>query len=671
MLVSTSCQTTSPDSSAGSDTHFNYQLEQFADLRILRYQVPNFDQLNLRQKKLIYFLSQAALCGRDILWDQNGRYNLAIRQVLENIYTTYTGDMSSDSYKAFLTYLKQVWYWNGIYHHYSNDKILPGFSVGYFNELVYKSNPEGFPAFKGSTPEETLNTLIPVLFDPQYLNKKVNQKEGSDMVAESAVNFYRQVSQHEATEFYHQMKNPSDSSPPSYGLNSRLSAKSGVLEEQVWKSGGLYGPAIDQIVYWLQQAQTVAETSEQQAGIALLIRYYETGDLKTWDEYNIQWVADTAQVDFVNGFIETYSDPLGMKGSWESVVNFTDLKATRRTQIISQNAPWFEAHSPIDDRFKKQQVVGISAKVITVAMLGGDCYPYSPLGINLPNSDWIRKDYGSKSVSLENIAQAHAQANLQSGFLEEFSYDTNEYKLVKTFGPLTDNLHTDLHECLGHGSGQLIEGVSSEALKNYHAPLEEARADLFALYYLMDPKMIELGLLPNPDAAKAQYLSYIRNGLMTQLRRIEPGKNIEQAHMRNRQLIARWCYEKGQSENIIEKMQKEGKTYFRINDYEKLRQLFAILLAEIQRIKSEGDYTAGKTLVETYGVKVDPVLHTEVLKRFESIHMAAYSGFVNPEYQPIEKNGEIIDIQLHYAKDYASQMLQYSRKYSFLPIENN
>ena len=649
---------------------FNYELDQFADLRVLRYQVPGFDELSLKEKELIYYLSQAALCGRDIIWDQNGKYNLAIRKVMENIYETYSGNKETNNYRKFLVYLKRIWFSNGIYHHYATDKIIPDFSIEYFNELVSNSDKDGFPVLESKTTEETLEILIPVIFDPTVLPKKVNQDPAKDLVSASAVNFYEGLNEKEVVDFYSGMKDKTDDTPISYGLNSKLIKTNGIIEEEVWKSGGMYGPAIDKIIFWLEKALSVAQTPEQTEGIEKLISYYKTGNLETWDDYNIIWVSDTSRVDFVNGFIEVYSDPLGMKATWESVVNFKDLVATRRTEIISANAQWFEDHSPIDDRFKKKEVKGVSAKVITVAMLGGDCYPYTPIGINLPNADWIRKVHGSKSVTMENITYAYDQANLGSGFLEEFSFDSAEMALVREYGPMTDNLHTDLHECLGHGSGQLIEGVSSEALKNYQSPLEEARADLFALYYMMDSNIVELGLLPNMEAAKAQYISYIRNGLMTQLRRIEPGNIIEQAHMRNRQLIAKWCYEKGQPDNVIEKVVRDGKTCYRINNFEKLRALFGELLAEVQRIKSEGDYEAGKILVEKYGVQVDPELHKEVLARFEKLNLAAYSGFVNPVYEVIEKDSEITDIKVSYVTDFSAQMLKYSKEFSFLPLMN-
>lgn len=652
------------------DDDFNYVLEQFADLRILRYQVPGYEELSLDQKKLLYYLGQAALYGRDIIWDQNGKYNLAIRQTLENIYETYTGNRDNEQFKNFEVYLKRVWFSNGIYHHYASNKIVPDFSEKYFNILIAASEPSGFPTYKNNSVEETLEETAKVMFDKDYLPQKICLDPSKDLVTSSAVNFYRNVTQKEVETYYNALKDENDDTPISYGLNTRLVKENGKIKEKAWKIDGIYGEAIERIVFWLEKAHGVADNPEQAEGIEKLIEYYNTGNLVTWDEYNVIWVNDTSRVDFVNGFIEVYADPLGMKATWESVVNFKDLEATKRTETIAANAQWFEDHSPVDDRFKKKEVKGVSAKVITVSMLGGECYPSTPIGINLPNANWIRKIHGSKSVTLENITHAYNQANLGSGFLEEFSYDQTEIDLVKKYGPLTNNMHTDLHECLGHGSGQLLEGVSSEALKNYHSTMEETRADLFALYFIMDPKMIELGLLPNEEAAKAQYISYIRNGIMTQLRRIEPGNNIAQAHMRNRQLIAKWCYEHGMEDNVIEKIIKEGKTYYHINDFDKLRALFGELLTTVQRIKSEGDYEAAKNLVETYGVIVDNELHKEVLARVEKLNLAPYSGFVNPEYEVIEEDGEIVDIKIQYVDDYTQQMLKYSREYATLPVMN-
>lgn len=651
---------------------FNYVLEQFADLRILRYRVPGFNDLALNQKKLIYYLSEAAICGRDILFDQNGKYNLLIRKNLENIYLSYQGDKTSDNWKDFEVYLKRIWFSNGIYHHYSNDKFVPDFDKEYFSELVKNSDKKGFTLPDKGTYEETIVLLGKIIFDGDFESKKILLDTSKDIISGSSVNFYGEgLTQENVETFYKEMRNEDDETPISYGLNSKVVIEEGKPVEKVYKIGGLYSQAIEKIVFWLEKAVNVAETTEQKEGLQKLITYYKTGNLETWDEYNIIWVEDLkSRIDFINGFIEVYNDPLGMKATWESVVNYKNIEATKRTEIISQNAQWFEDYSPVDNQFKKPEVKGVTAKVIDVAMLGGDCYPATPIGINLPNADWIRRDYGSKSVTLDNITYAYAQANLTSGFLEEFSLTNEDMERERKYGPLSDNLHTDLHECLGHGSGQLLPGVSSEALRNYHSPLEETRADLFALYYILDPKMTELGLLPSLDAAKAQYLSYIRNGLMTQLLRIESGKNIEQAHMRNRQLISKWCFEKGQADQVIELVKKEGKTYIRINDFEKLRQLFGELLKEVQRIKSEGDYEAGKNLVETYGVQVDKDIHEEVIERFKKLNMAAYSGFVNPVYHVVKEQDEIVDINISYDEDYPSQMLRYSKDYSFLPVDN-
>ncbi|MBN2214763.1 MAG: dihydrofolate reductase [Bacteroidales bacterium] len=650
---------------------FDYLAEQFADLRILRYQVPGFDSLNLNQKKLVYYLSQAALCGRDIVFDQNGKYNLAIRRTLENIYETYSGDRETEDFSNFMVYLKRIWFSNGIYHHYSADKFVPDFSEGYFNSLIENSDKSELPLKHGQSPEDLMHELIPVIFDPGVLPKKVCQDQNKDIVAGSAVNFYEGVSQPQVESFYNEMKNPQDPQPVSYGLNSKIMMKDGMIREVVWKMDGMYGEAIEQILFWLDKAQTVTETAGQAATIQKLIEYYKTGNLSAWDEYNILWVKDQKSlVDFINGFIETYDDPLGLKATWESVVNFRNNEATRRTEILSNHAQWFEDNSPVDDQFKKKEVKGVTAKVITVVQLGGECYPAAPLGINLPNADWIRKDYGSKSVTIENITYAYDQANLKTGFLEEFAADKEEIELARKYGFRAYNINIDLHECLGHGSGQMKPGVASDALKNYHAPVEETRADLFALYYIMDPIMEELGLLPTQDAAKAEYNRYIRNGLITQLVRILPGKDIEQAHMRNRQLIARWCLEKGRENNVIELISRAGKTFCRINDYDRLRLLFGELLREVQRIKSEGDYESAKKLVESYGVKVDKYLHEEVLSRYQKLNLSPYSGFINPELIPVEEEGEILDVEIRYPVDYAAQMMHYSRNYSFLPSYN-
>jgi dipeptidyl-peptidase III len=650
---------------------FKFVNEKFADLRILRYQIPDFENLSLNQKKLVYYLSQAALCGRDIIFDQNGKYNLAIRKTLEAIILSNTGDTKTPEYQNLIVYTKRVWFSNGIYHHYSNDKFIPGFSEAYFRTLVHQCDSTLLPLQNRQSVNGLLAIICPVMFDPALLPKKVCQEPGKDLIENSAGNFYEGVTEKEANSFYTIMRNPKDPEPPSYGINSKLVKTNGKIMEQVWKAGGMYGSAIVPIISWLEKAAAVAENEQQKHVIESLIAYYRTGDVRTFDEYNVRWLADTtSRVDFVNGFIETYNDPLGIKGNWESVVNFKDLKATKRTEIITANAQWFEDNSPVDPRFKKKEVKGVSAKVITVAQLGGDSYPNTAIGINLPNADWIRKMHGSKSVTLENITYAYDQASMGSGFLEEFSSSQQDIDLEKNYGYIADNLHTDLHECIGHASGQLLPGIGRDALKNYDAPLEEARADLFALYYMMDPRIVELGLLPNMDAAKASYIEQIRNGLFTQLVRIEYGKDIEQAHMRNRQLIARWCFEKGKPDNVIEQIHRDGKVYFRINDFAKLRTLFGVLLKEIQRIKSEGDYQAGKNLVETYGVKIDRTLHKEALERYAKLKLSPYSGFINPVLTPVEENGGIKDITISYPDDYSKQMLEYSKKYSYLPTWN-
>jgi dipeptidyl-peptidase-3 len=649
---------------------FRWQIDRFADIKIMRYQVPGWDSLSLQQKELVYYLSQAALCGRDIIFDQNYKYNLAIRRTLESIYQNFKGERSGTDWDNFMVYLKRVWFSNGIHHHYSTDKFLPQFSKEYFLQLATDCPDNSLPLKENQSKNEFLSWISDIMFNPEIAPKRVSLDASKDLVTSSACNFYEGVNQKEVEDFYNSLKMPDPQRPLSLGLNSKVVKKNDKIVEIPYVADGLYGSAIQNIIYWLEKAVNVAENETQKKGLLMLIDYYRTGDLNTWDQYNILWAQDTSFVDYVNGFIEVYGDPLGRKATWESVVNFRNEEATRRTKIISQNAQWFEDHSPIDPRFKKQKVKGVSAKVITVAQLGGDCYPATPIGINLPNADWIHKEHGSKSVTMENITYAYDQASLGSGFLEEFCYSSAEVEMAKKYGPLADNLHTDLHECLGHGSGQLLPGVNSEALKNYQSALEEARADLFALYYLMDPKMIELGLIPNFDVAKTEYNAYIRNGLMTQLTRIEPGKNIEQAHMRNRQLIAIWCYQKGLPNNVIEKKVKDGKTYVIINDYERLRSLFGELLAEIQRIKSEGDYTAGKELVENYGVKVDPSLHKEVIERYKKLNLAPYGGFVNPLMKPLYENSQLVDVEIFYPDDYVEQMLYYSKNYSFLPTYN-
>lgn len=663
-----SCKNHKEMKAEANDKDFKFLVEQFADLKIMRYQVPGFEDLSLQQKELVYYLSQAALCGRDITFEQNGKYNLAIRKTLENIYLTYSGDKTTDDWKNFEIYLKRIWFSNGIYHHYASEKFVPAFSEKYFDELIAKSDKDKFPHRNGEIFDQLLAQIKPVIFNPEILPKKVSLDPDKDLVINSAVNFYEGVTEDEVETFYKSFVQPDPAKPLSVGLNSKVVKKDGKVVEDVYKLGGLYTEAIEKILFWLKKAETVAENDNQKKWIQQLISYYETGDLKIWDDYNVTWAGDMSMVDAVNGFIENYEDPLGRKATWEAIADFRDNEATKRVDAISKNAQWFENNSPIDPRFRKTEVKGVSAKVITVAQLGGDCYPATPIGINLPNADWIRKDYGSKSVTIENISYAYDQAALGNGMLEEFTLREEDRELARKYGSLASNVHTDLHECLGHGSGQLLPGTSSEALKNYQSALEEARADLFALYYIMDPKLIELGVIPNVDAAKAEYNSYIRNGLMTQLTRIEPGKNIEQAHMRNRQLISKWVFEKGAADKVIELVKENGKTYVVVNDHAKLRGLFGKLLAEVQRIKSEGDFNAGKALVENYGVKVDQELHKEVLDRFKKLNIAPYGGFMNPVLKPVEKNGKITDIVIEYPDNYAEQMLYYSREYSFLPI---
>ena len=652
---------------------FDYTVEQFADLQILRYRVPGFENLSLQQKELVYYLTEAALQGRDILFDQNGKYNLRIRRTLEAVYTGYKGDKNTPDFKAMEVYLKRVWFSNGIHHHYGSEKFVPGFAPEFFKEAVLSVDASTLPLAEGQTVEQLCDELSPVIFDPAVMPKRVNQAAGEDLVLTSACNYYDGVTQKEAEDFYNVMKDPKDETPVSYGLNSRLVKENGKIQEKIWKVGGLYGQAIDKIVYWLKKAEGVAENPEQKAVIAELIKFYETGDLKTFDEYAILWVKDlNSLVDFVNGFTESYGDPLGMKASWESLVNFKDMEATHRTEVISGNAQWFEDHSPVDKQFKKDEVKGVSAKVITAAILAGDLYPATAIGINLPNTNRIRSDHGSKSAAIGNITDAYNKAAHGNGFNEEFVYSDAELQLIDKYADLTGELHTDLHECLGHGSGKLLPGVDPDALKAYGSTIEEARADLFGLYYVADPKLVELGLTPNEDAYKAEYYTYLMNGLMTQLVRIEPGNNVEEAHMRNRQLIARWVFEKGAADKVVELVKKDGKTYVVVNDYEKLRELFGKLLSEIQRIKSTGDYQSAHDLVENYAVKVDPALHAEVLERYKKLNLAPYKGFVNPKYEAVvDAAGKITDVKVTYDEGYAEQMLRYSKDYSNLPSINN
>ena len=648
---------------------FRWQIDRFDDINVLRYQVPDFDSLTPRQKQFIYYLSQAAVSGRDILFDQNCKYNLPVRRTLEAIYTTYDGDKNSADWQAFEKYLKKVWFANGVHHHYSGDKFKPEFSAEYFESLLASTPAEKLGDIRGTL----LDTVKQVIFDPALYPKRVDQTAGVDMIAASACNYYDGVTQKEAEAFYTALTDTTDRQPISYGLNSQLvKDKDGQIAERVWSAEGMYGPAIREIVKWLELAAAVADTPQQEAYTRTLIEYYKTGDLKLFDRYNVAWVEDTeSTVDYVNGFIENYGAPLGYKASWESTVNFKDFEATKTTQIISDNAQWFEDHSPIDPQYRKPHVKGVSAKVITVAMLGGDCYPSTPIGINLPNADWIRRDHGSKSVTIANITAAYDAAAAGNGFAEEFILRPEDRQLRAQWGTVGNNLHTDLHECLGHASGQLAPGTKGDELKNYGSTLEEARADLFALYYMNDPKLVELGIIPTLDVAKAEYNNYMMNGLMTQLTRIEPGKNIEEAHMRNRALVAGWVYERGKDDKTVEFVTENGKTYVVVNDYDKLRGLFGELLKEIQRIKSEGDFKAGMELVENYGVKVDPTLHKEVLERYAALDIAPYSGFVNPRYVPVlDENGKITDVKIEYPTDYIQQMLTYSSDYSFLPNRN-
>ncbi len=652
---------------------FPYADEAFADLQMLRYRVPGFETLPLKQKLFIYYLSKAAIAGRDILFDQNGKYNLRIRRMLEAVYVHYKGDRHTADFEAFEVYLKRVWFSNGIHHHYACDKFKPGFSVRFLQEAVDSIDASYLPLAEGQEVAAFCEEVFPVIFDPEIMPKRVNQTDGEDLVKTSACNYYEGVTQQEAEDFYNAKKNPADTQPPMYGLNSRLVKKDGELQEIVWKEDGLYGTAIREITAWLRKAEPYCESEKQRKIIDTLLRFYKTGDLKTFDEYSILWTEDKdSNVDFINGFIEVYGDPLGLKASWESLVDFRNEEKTRRTEILSSHAQWFEDHSPVDDRFKRETVRGVSAKVINAAILGGDMYPSSAIGINLPNSNWIRSTHGSKSVTIGNLTHAYDEAAKGSGFREEFVIDKNELDFINQYADITDELHVDLHECLGHGSGKMLPGVDPDGLKAYGSTIEEARADLFGLYYLADSEMTKQGLTPAPDAYKAEYYTYMMNGLMTQLVRIAPGKSIEEAHMRNRALIARWAFELGKEHKVVQWEKSAGKTYVRINDYEALRQIFGKELAEIQRIKSEGDYEAARRLVETYGVKVDEDLHREVLARYEKLHIAPYKGFINPEYELVkdETTGEVKDVKIVYGESYAHQMLRYSQEYNTLPSIN-
>ena len=640
------------------EADFKYLIDEFADLRIIRYKIEGWEDLSLQQKEYVYHLSEAAKWGRDIYWDQNGKYNLRIRRVIEDILNKYEGDRDCQEFQDFLVYAKRVFFANGIHHHYAEDKFFPACSKDYFQSLMAAVGDE--------TQAEEITCMV---YDPEFQPQR-KATSGDDIVAASAVNFYEGVTRSEVEDYYAGIMDPNDETPISYGLNTKVvKGADGIVREEAWKSGGLYGAAIDKIIEELEKAAEVAENDTQKSCIAKLVDYYRTGDLKLWDEYNIEWLQDSlGTVDFVNGFVEDYNDPLARKGAWEALVNIKDHKASERTEILSANAQWFEDNSPVDPRFKKKEVKGVSAKVINAACLAGDCYPSTPIGINLPNADWIRKDYGSKSVTIANITHAYDYAanECPNSTLAEFAWDEEEIAFAKKFGGVTDEIHTDLHECLGHGSGQLLPGTSPNAMGEYSSTLEETRADLFGLYYMADPKLVELGILPDKEAYKAQYSGYIRNGLMVQFSRVELGRPNTEAHMQNRKLIAEWCYEKGQAGNVIEKKVRDGKTYFVVNDYEALRGLFGDLLAEIQRIKSEGDFAAGKALVEKYAVNIDPELHKEVIERYSALNLKPYGGFINPDIIPVVKNGKVVDYKVEYTDDYLGQMLKYGAEYSAL-----
>lgn len=646
---------------------FKFTDERFADIQMLRYRLDGFEDLTLKQKLYIYYLAKATLCGRDIITDQFGRHNLLIRKTLEAVYENFMGDRTSHDFQALTVYLKRVWFSNGIHHHYGCEKFVPDFSEPFFIEAVRQVGADKLPLAEGQTVDRLLDVLCPVIFNPSVQAKRVNQKDGDDLVMTSACNYYENLSQKEVEDFYASMRNPENLTPISYGLNSTLRKHAdGTIHEDVWKEGGLYGHAIKHIVNWLEKAAEVAENPQQTKIINLLISYYRTGDLHVFDQYSIEWLKEQeGRIDFINGFIEVYGDPLGIKASWEGIVTYKDLVATRRTQTISQNAQWFEDHSPVDTRFRKTKVVGVTANVVCSAMLGGDEYPSTAIGINLPNADWIRASHGSKSITIGNLTHAYNQAARGNGFLDEYVIDDATRALILKYGDLCDDLHTDLHECLGHGSGQLLPGVSADALGAYGSTIEEARADLFGLYYIADAKLVELGLVPDADAYRSQYYTYLMNGLMTQLTRIKPGHEIEEAHMRNRALVARWTLANYPS--ALSLTQRDGKTYLQVHDYELLRQAFATLLAEIQRIKSEGDFDGARSMVEQYAIHVDSVLHEEMLERYAKLGIAPYKGFLNP-HMTLEQSadGTITDVRLDYSETYEHQMLRYSSEYGYL-----
>ncbi|MDD3725164.1 MAG: dihydrofolate reductase [Bacteroidales bacterium] len=665
---------TKAQKSQNPDQGFKYLIDEFADIKVMRYQVHGWEELTLQQKEYLYYLSEAAKCGRDILWDQNYKYNLTVRRTLENILSTYSGKKRGEQWDKFVLYTKRVFFSNGIHHHYAEDKIMPEFTKAYFGELIAKSNQKGFPTLKGEAIKAFKPRVEDIIFNPNIAPLRKETDKQKDIIANSSVNFYENLTRAEVENYYSKIQSPNPQRPWSIGINSKIIKENGEIKEKIYSLNGMYKEAIKEIVYWLEKANKVAENDVQKEYTKLLIEYYRTGDLQTWDDYNVAWAKDTqSQIDFVNGFIENYGDPLGMKSTWEAVVNFKDLEATKRTEIISENAQWFEDNSPVDPNYKKKEVKGVSAKVINAVMLGGDCYPTPPIGINLPNADWIRKEYGSKSVTIANLSSAYDKAALESpkGALQEFAFDELEIDRAKKYGALAGDLHTDLHECLGHGSGQLLEGTSPGALADYSSSLEEARADLFALYYVMDPIMVELGLIPSQEVGMAEYDSYIRNGLLVQYARIEFGKTVTQAHMQARKLISTFAYERGKGDNVIEKIQKGGKTYFKINDHNRLRDIFGELLAMIQEIKSTGNYDKGKELIETYAVNIDPVLHQEILDRYKKLNLKPYGGFVNPEITPIaNKEGKVIDYKVSYPTDFLLQHLKYGKNYSFLPHVN-